>query len=416
MRETILQTPEGVRDIYNSECDRKLTVLDSIQRVLHLYGNHDIETPHFEFFNIFNLDKGSAASSEMYKFFDRNNNTLVLRPDITPSVARCVAKYYPEENLPIRLCYKGHTFINAPQHQGKLNEITQIGCELFNDDSSAADAEMLACIIDCLKSTGLEEFQVALGEVDYFKGLVEEAGITPDVEKQIRSYIAIKNFFGLDEYISTLNLDERYVKAFSELDTLFGGLETLDRAYELVENEKSRTAIDRMRKVYTAISYYGYESYISFDLSMINGYNYYTGIVFRGFTYGVGNPIVKGGRYNNLLSQFGKDAPSIGFAIYIDELMNALSRQNLKFKKEYIQGAVIYDIENQQAAVKLAKKLREEGIRTELIRQSKRHSRDEYLEHAKKNHIDRLYFIDADNEASLIETESEDKTAIKLEV
>ena len=100
--EKLLHTPEGVRDIYDNECKNKRKVLSKMHHVLSLYSYNDIETPTFEFFDIFNQDKGSAASNEMYKFFDRDNNTLVLRPDITPSIARCVAKYYSEEDLPIR--------------------------------------------------------------------------------------------------------------------------------------------------------------------------------------------------------------------------------------------------------------------------------------------------------------------------
>ena len=162
MRETMLSTPDGVRDIYGIECERKHAVIGDIERVLHLYGNRDIETPTFEYFGIFNADRGSAPSNEMYKFFDRDNNTLVLRPDFTPSVARCVAKYFQEETLPIRLCYKGKTFASLEKHKGKLAEITQIGSELINDDSSAADAETVACVIDCLKASGLEEFQIVI--------------------------------------------------------------------------------------------------------------------------------------------------------------------------------------------------------------------------------------------------------------
>ena len=155
MNEKLLHTPEGVRDIYDLEFKRKLKVLEHIHHVLCLYSYQDISTPSFEYFDIFNMDNGSATSNEMYKFFDRNNNTLVLRPDMTPSVARCVAKYYADVDLPIRLCYSGNTFTNAPLHQGKLNEFTQVGCELVNDDSSAADAEIIACVINCLKEVGL---------------------------------------------------------------------------------------------------------------------------------------------------------------------------------------------------------------------------------------------------------------------
>ena len=392
----LLQTPEGVRDIYGKECDEKLTIMTDIHNVLKLYGNQDIETPHFEFFDIFNHDKGSAPSTEMYKFFDRNNQTLVLRPDITPGVARSVAKYYADAELPIRLCYQGQTFINAPQHQGKLNEITQIGCELFNDDSSAADAEMLAASIDCLNASGLKDFRIEIGTVDFFKGIIEAAGIDEEVELKLRHYIRIKNFFGLSKYVSKLDISLEDKTALVSLDTLFGGPEMLEKAQKLVSNKKSLSAIERMHKVYTAISYYGYQDYIGFDLSMINGYDYYTGIVFRGFTYGTGNPIIKGGRYNNLLSHFGKTAPSIGFAIYIDELMNALRRQGIAISSSEPVSIVIYEIENQEDAVKLAADLRKTGCPTELIRKSRRHSEEEYFEHYKNKGCKAIYIVNPD--------------------
>lgn len=295
MNEKLLHTPEGVRDIYDAECKKKKKVISQIHHVLELYSYQDIDTPSFEYFDIFNMDKGSASSNEMYKFFDRNNNTLVLRPDITPSIARCVAKYYPEEQLPIRLCYAGNTFLNTHQHQGKLSEFTQIGGELINDDSSAADAEIIACVIHCLLATGLKEFQIEIGEVEFFKGMIEEAGLDDETEQRIKEYIHSKNFFGLTEFVNTLEIPEERKAALKSFESLFGGQDMLDHAEKLVTNTASLEAIARMRKVYTALTSYGYEKYVSFDLSMINRFNYYTGIVFRGYTYGTGDAIVKGG-------------------------------------------------------------------------------------------------------------------------
>ena len=402
MRETMLSTPEGVRDIYGLECERKHKVIGDIENVLHLYGNRDIETPSFEYFSIFNADKGSAPSNEMYKFFDRNNNTLVLRPDFTPSIARSVAKYFADEELPIRPCYKGNTFINTQQHRGKLAEITQIGCELINDDSSAADAETIACVIDSLKAAGLTEFQIEIGEVDYFKGIIEEAGLDAKTESKIRGYIQIKNFFGLSEYISDIDIPENVKKALGSLSTLFGGLEALETAKGLTDNARAIEAIDRLQKVEKALSYYGYEDYISFDLSMINGYDYYTGIVFSGYTYGTGNPVVKGGRYNNLLSQFGKEAPSIGFSIYVDELMNSLTRQKIPYVSENQNSLIVYTIEHQESAVKLARKLRENGTVTQLIRKSKRHADDEYMVYLDTYDVGMIYMLKDENTVRII--------------
>ena len=120
MGRQLLHTPEGVRDIYAEECARKMAVQNEIQSVFHLYGYQNIETPAFEFYDIFKKERGSANTREMYKFFDRENNTLVLRPDMTPPIARCVAKYFTDETGPLRLCYLGTTYLNGVSYQGRL--------------------------------------------------------------------------------------------------------------------------------------------------------------------------------------------------------------------------------------------------------------------------------------------------------
>ena len=157
MDKGLLHTPEGVRDIYNGECLRKLNLEDRIWKTFRHYGYRPIQTPTFELFDIFNKERGSVPSRHMYKFFDREGNTLVLRPDMTPAVARSAAKYYMDETMPIRLCYKGNTYRNNSEHQGKLKETTQIGCELIGDDSADADAELLAMAIESLLSAGISD-------------------------------------------------------------------------------------------------------------------------------------------------------------------------------------------------------------------------------------------------------------------
>ena len=183
MSKALLHTPVGVRDVYGKECAVKLTIENNINKVFNLYGYHNIQTPTFEFFDIFNKERGSVASKNLYKFFDREGNTLVLRPDITPSIARLAAKYYMDVNVPIKLCYNANTYVNNSELQGKLKENTQLGCELINDDSVEADAEMIALVVESLKASGLEEFLVEIGHVDFYNGLIEEIGgpATPGV-------------------------------------------------------------------------------------------------------------------------------------------------------------------------------------------------------------------------------------------
>ena len=133
MRRELLHTPEGVRDIYNGECDKKQRIEQELHQTFLSFGYHTIQTPTFEFFDVFNREIGTIPSKDLYKFFDREGNTLVLRPDMTPSIARAAAMYFGEETMPIRLCYAGNIFINNNSYQGRLKESTQLGAELIGD-------------------------------------------------------------------------------------------------------------------------------------------------------------------------------------------------------------------------------------------------------------------------------------------
>ena len=140
----LIHTPEGVRDIFGRECDKKRYLERKIEKKFRGFGYQSIETPSFEFFDVFSKEVGTIPSANLYKFFDREGNTLVLRPDFTPSVARAAAMYFSEEKDPLRLCYHGNVYRNNSSYQGRLYECTQMGVEFLNEDSPEADAEVIA--------------------------------------------------------------------------------------------------------------------------------------------------------------------------------------------------------------------------------------------------------------------------------
>lgn len=395
MNNQLLHTPEGVRDIYNEECEKKLVLQEKLHHVLKRYGYQDIQTPTFEFFDVFQKERGSVISKEMYKFFDREGNTLVLRPDITPSIARSAAKYYMEEEMPIRFCYIGNTFINNSSYQGRMKESTQLGCELIGDESTDADGEMIAVVIQCMLASNLTEFQVELGQVDFFKGLIEEAEIEEEIEWKLRELIENKNYFGVEELLEGENIAKENIAVFLKLQELFGSAEKLTEARALTKNKLALHAIDRLEKIYHILELYGLEKYVSFELGMLGRYKYYTGIIFKGYTYGTGDMIVTGGRYNSLLKQFGKDAPSIGFAINIDQLLLALSRQKIKVPLKEDTILVLYECgqENRKKGILLAEKLRKEEKRVILLRKKEEKDWISYVEYADRNNIHKLYLV-----------------------
>ncbi len=415
MDKQLLHTPEGVRDIYNKECAKKLYVENKLHNVLTSYGYRDIQTPSFEYFDIFNKERGSVASNNMYKFFDREGYTLVLRPDMTPSIARSAAKYFSDEDMPLRFCYQGNMFINNNEYQGKLKEFTQLGAELIGDTTSDADGEMIAMVVDAFMQAGLKEFQVEVGQVEFYRGLIDEANIDEEKEKELRTMIENKNYFAIEEILDNLDITDELKNTFLKFPELFGGLEMLEMAKKLTKNKRALKGIERLEKLYSILEEYGYSNYVSFDLGMIGHYDYYTGIIFKGYTYGTGDAIVTGGRYDNLLKQFGKNAPAIGFAIDIDRLMSALSRQKIDVPVNYDKTMVLYMPSMQKNAIDLASMLRHSGINTELIRKRSVKNIDDYIDYAARFDINTIYYLEGKGSILQIDVKEQIHKNITLE-
>lgn len=367
MSKQLLHTPEGVRDIYGKEYHRKLEVENRLHERIRLYGYQEIQTPTFEFFDVFSKEIGTTPSRELYKFFDKEGNTLVLRPDFTPSIARCAAKYFSEKKVPLRLSYVGNTFTNTSNLQGKLKESTQMGAELIGDPSVEADAEIISLVIKALLDTGLQRFQVSIGEVEYFKGLCEEAGLDEETEMDLRACISGKNYFAAQELLQERKVVEPYHSRLLKVADMFGDMCSLTDARAMVSNERSLAAIERLEKLHKVLQVYGVADYISFDLGMLSKYKYYTGVIFKAYTYGVGDAIVKGGRYDHLLHQFGKEAPAIGFCMVIDSILEALSRQKVMLPEPEPVRVITYLPDNYEEKLSEAQALRAAGHAAVLI-------------------------------------------------
>ena len=400
--EKLLHTPEGVRDIYNVECGKKLALENRLKKTLHLFGYHDIQTPTFEYFDVFRKEIGTIPSKDLYKFFDKEGNTLVLRPDITPSIARVAATLFGEEDLPIRLCYTGNTFINHSNNQGRLREVTQMGAELIGDDSVEADAEMLAMVIESMQAIGLKEFQLSVGHLGFFQSLIEDAALDEEARERVVELINNRNYFGVEEYLDSIMVKRSSKEAFAALGNLVGGVEVLAKAKNIAPNSSGIMAVKRLEKIYDILALYGVEKFVTFDLSMTGNYGYYTGIIFRGYTFGTGDAVVKGGRYDHLLEKFGKTSASIGFAIVIDELMNALIRQKIRIVYTRKNAIILYDESRARDAIRLAKDFRAKAKHTELIKKSPGKGLEDYIRFGKEYYAGSLVYIKKSGEITMV--------------
>ena len=370
-KNNLLHTPDGVRDIYGKEYDNIKYVRKTISDCLSSYGYSDIQTPSFEYFDVFSKEVGTIPSRELYKFFDKDNETIALRPDFTPSIARCAAKYFMDEDRPLRFSYIGSTFQNISSLQGKYSEVTQEGAEFIGDASVEADAEMVSLLIESLLKTGLENFRISVGEVDYFKGLCSEAKLSPEEEADLRDLISSKNPIAAADLLKELNISDEMRDKLLRITDTFADHSMLSELEKDAGNDISKKAIERLTSLFDLLKIRGYEKYVSFDLGMLSKYQYYTGIVFKAFALGTGSPIAMGGRYDKLLSYFGKDAPAVGFVILPDDVERLLERQGKAFPEESTVEEIVYDPcdpSSYEEAVKKACLIREKGGRAALIK------------------------------------------------
>ena len=389
MNRTLLHTPDGMRDVYGKELENLNQISEILSKNNHLYGYEDISTPALEFLDVFSKDMGTISSKELYQFFDREGNTLCLRPDFTPAIARCAAKYYMEEDLPLRFSYDGNAFVNNVELQGKLKETRQLGVELINDPSIDADVEVISLVIEGLLKLGLKDFQISLGNSDYFRGICKAANFDEETENVIKDYILSKNYFALLDYVKNQNLDVNVIKNIESISKLFMSDKDLEVLKEKSTHPLSVAAIDRLLDIKKILEKKGYDKYISFDLSMISKHYYYTGVILKCYTYGVGDAIVKGGRYNELIGKFGKEAPAIGCVFLVDEIMNALNRQNIELpsKKREFKTLLVYTEDKYEQAMAKADSMRADGISVTCMRTDSDISLTACELYAKKNNF-----------------------------
>ncbi|MCR5451146.1 MAG: ATP phosphoribosyltransferase regulatory subunit [Lachnospiraceae bacterium] len=364
-----LHTPDGVRDIIGDECRKKLSIENTVSSIIDSYGYDPIQTPSFEFFDLFGSSIGTVSSKELYKFFDREGETIVLRPDFTPSVARCAGKYFNNSNCPIRLYYNGRVFSNHKRLRGNLNERSQIGGECIGDPSIEADAEMIAMLVRTLESCGLSEFGISIGHAAVFDSLVDALALNEDDIDEIHSLAANKNFFALDEFLEKRNANPDIRGIFQKLSSMYKSPEEFKELTDAFKVPNGLSdALLRLSKLSNLLDIYEASDHVSYDLGFVSEYRYYTGIVFSGFTYGSGQPIVSGGRYDRLLNKFGKDSPAIGFAIDIDQLLISLDRQSISTEAKTVKKLIVYLEDHSKKAIEKADELRSLGEKVMLYK------------------------------------------------
>ena len=347
-------------DYLPEECMAKQTIENKIATAFASYGYKTIQTPVFEYIDIYSESAGDVSPQKLYKFFDAQGRTMALRGDITTSIARVMGTKYSGP-LPARLCYVADAFRYNGSASAQSSEFTQAGIELIGDDSCEADAETIIVTINALLNAGLEQFQIDIGQVEFFKGLAEQIGLDDEDFEKIRTMIDFKDSFSIEKIVEKYDAEKQIKQLLCRMPYLFGGAEVLDEAGCVGLNKRSVAALENLKSVYSIICACGLEKYVSIDLGMLQSIDYYTGVIFKGVTYDVGFSVCGGGRYDSLIGNFGKSMSAVGIAIGVNRVLSALMRQN-KSVATARTDAVIITKPDASSSYSAANRLREMGL------------------------------------------------------
>ncbi len=359
--------PMGVRDALGVECMNARRMEHDLRDVFLSWGFQEISTPGIEYMDVFRGDIGRVDIEKMFKFTDSRGRLLVLRPDNTLPIARAVSAYYRDIAHPLRLFYLQSAYIHDESPTASLWERPQAGLEMLGDASPEADAEIIACAIQSLLDTGLSDFQVDIGQVGFFKGLMEEAGLSDDIIDTLRGYVESKNALALEMLLKeTEEISPGLHRRIMALPMLYGE-EALEKARGITDYPPCRAALDNLETVLALLEDWNLREYATVDLGRVHAVHYYSGIIFRGLVSGIGQPILSGGRYDALTGDFGRDLPATGCALYLRHIMQGLILQD-KLRAPKPLGYVLgYARARHAAAARMAAELREKGDTVELL-------------------------------------------------
>ncbi|MBQ7108805.1 MAG: ATP phosphoribosyltransferase regulatory subunit [Clostridia bacterium] len=338
-----IHTPSGLTDILVDECEKKFNIEAAARKIFSSHGYRMVQPPTFEYYDVY--DAAVTKAENMFKFFDTNGRMLALRPDLTTSVARMAATK-PLGELPYRIAYSGSAFRNDEAFSlARQREFSQVGIELIGDGSAGADAEVIAVAIEALLEFGVTDFQIDMGQVQYFKGIAKQAGLDEFQSDSLREKINDKDFVAIEEMLNQLNLDKEIGEIILELPKMFGGIDVVTDAIKKTSaGEVACRALENLVQVYDLLKEKGLEKYLAIDLSMVPNLDYYTGIIVKGFAKGIGFPICSGGRYDNLTGKFGRQLPATGVSIGIERVMTVTGADAAKEQddkaSEYITVAL----------------------------------------------------------------------------
>ncbi len=355
-------TPRGFRDVLPAEAAQRARLNTAIAAVFSSWGYDPVETPVVEVYDTLEAAAGDLEGTA-FRLFDVDGRLLALRPDMTVPIARLVASRMSEDAGVKRLHYASEVFREHESLRGQSRQFTQVGCELIGAGGPAADAEIVAVLVESLAASGLGDFTVAIGDVAVLNAIVGTAAAGDRWSAEVLGAVHDRNLVALDRLSRAAGIAPAVGEALRAVVGLRGGADAIGACREVLAPLGCDAVLDELSQTWELLLAAGVADRAVVDFGVLRGFDYYTGLVFEAYAPGLGVPLGGGGRYDTVLARYGSPAPAAGFALGVERLTIALAESGVvardAAKLTLVGGEA-------PAAFALASRLRAAGERVEL--------------------------------------------------
>lgn len=368
------QPPKGTRDYLTEDMILRENILNTLKNIFEKYGFEPLDTPAFETFELLATKSGEGVIEQIFQFKDKAGRDLGLRFDLTVPLARVVASN-PQLSKPYKRYAIGPAWRYEEPQSGRMRQFYQADIDICGSSSMEADVECIVCTIDCFKSLGFKKFAVRINNRKILDGILELIGV--EKEKNLETFRIIDKMDkigedGVRKELEKKKFTEKQIEKLLELILRKGDfLERLNEGKRILKGIKiAEQGIKELEEIYKLSKYYGISEFIALDFSLARGLDYYTGPIFELVeeTKKLIGTLAAGGRYDNLIEQFGgRPTPATGISLGIERIFQLMKERKISGSKTKVKVFIAnVGDESKEEVVKIAQMLRNKGISCQI--------------------------------------------------
>jgi ATP phosphoribosyltransferase regulatory subunit len=309
--------PDGVKEVLPPEAGRIETLRRRLLDLHNSWGYDLVMPPLIEFIESLLTGTGNDLDVETFKVIDQlTGRTMGIRADITPQVARIDAHSLGITGVN-RLCYSNTVLHTASANPLASRTPLQVGAELYGHAGLESDLEIISLMLESITHVGVDApLTLDLGHVGIYRGLLAGMALSDEQEQTLFDLLQTKAVADIDAFVVTLDIAQQDQQMLQQLARLYGDISVLETATQAFNgaSEAVLDAVDYLQQLATAVQQRFPKVTLYFDLAELRGYQYHTGVVFAALTPAFGQPIAKGGRYDDIGQVFGRARPATGFS------------------------------------------------------------------------------------------------------